>query len=499
MVGISLLALAVSRPRDLPYALILAASLILILDPTAMFSIGFQLSFVAVASILLVSREMLSSRSESNVFRRWCRRLLAYVLISSAAYFGTLPIIAGSFHTLPTFGILANLLLVPLASVLVPTGVIFLGVLVLWPALGAVISPLFTPILSAMLTIADIMAGLPRAQIHLAAPSVPMLIGYYGLLGSLFLRSLQRWRLPLAGCGVVLLLAGATWQYVGTRAQQLRVTFLDVGAGDAIFVQIPGNHYLLIDGGGTYDGRFDIGARVIAPVLWDRHVHGFELMAMTHPQANHARGLVSLLQLFPTRQLLTNGTPLTAGYLRDLLAAGWRWGTQHHTALDGPRQWQWERLQLTVLAPPSTAEQQHTNWSPPTENDRSLVLRLQYGMVRLLLTGDIQHHTERWLLTHRADLRADILQVPHHGSRTSTLPAFVERVRPQVGVISLGASSSYGHPHPRILRVLESNQVQIFRTDHHGAITITTDGARYNVTPFRPYQPPAPSAQRGAG
>jgi competence protein ComEC len=149
-----------------------------------------------------------------------------------------------------------------------------------------------------------------------------------------------------------------------------------------------------------------------------------------------------------------------------------------------------------VLAPPGTVEQQHTAWAPPTENDRSLVLRLQYGSVRLLFTGDIQHATERWLLAHRPDLRADILQVAHHGSQTSTLPAFVASVRPHVGIISLGAGNPYGHPHARVLDVLAAHHVEVFRTDYHGAITITSDGAQYQVTPFRPYRPPltAPSA-----
>jgi competence protein ComEC len=157
--------------------------------------------------------------------------------------------------------------------------------------------------------------------------------------------------------------------------------------------------------------------------------------------------------------------------------------------LDGRREWQWERLRLTVLAPPSREEQQQITWRPPTENDRSLVLRLQYGSVRLLFTGDIQHFTERWLLAHRPDLQADILQIPHHGSKTSTLPAFVQHVRPQVAIMSLGAGNTYGHPHPHVLRVLTAQDVPVFRTDQHGAITITSDGTHFQVTPFRPYRP----------
>ncbi|HEY7495590.1 MAG TPA: DNA internalization-related competence protein ComEC/Rec2, partial [Candidatus Tectomicrobia bacterium] len=493
MVGSYMLALALGRQRDLLYTLILAAALILLVEPTAIFSISFQLSFGAVAGILLAARHLPAPCHALSPMRRCGRRLHMYVVTSSAAYLSTLPILAGAFHTLPTFGIPANLLLVPLAGALVPAGVLALGAVVLWPSLGPLVFMPFAWLLAQMLAMTEKFASLPGAQLHLAAPSGPILIGYYGLLGGLLCWPWQRRRCPFIGCCVVLLLAGVGWQYLGTRVQQLRVTFLDVGSGDSIFVQVPGNHYLLIDGGGTHDGRFDIGAQVVAPVLWDRYVRRLDFMAMTHPQTDHARGLASLIRLFPTTHMMTNGTPLTVNYLRDLAVTGSRWGTQQHTALDGPRDWHWERLHLTVLAPPSLAEQQHTRWTPPTENDRSLVLRLQYGATRILLTGDIQHATERWLLAHRHDLHADILQVPHHGSRTSTLPAFVQRVAPQVGIISLGAGNAYGHPHPRVLQVLAQQQVQMFRTDYHGAITITSDGTQYRVVPFRPYRPPLPT------
>jgi competence protein ComEC len=498
MVGSYILVLVCDRQRDPLYALVLAAALLLLWEPTAVFAVGCQLSFVAVACILLTARYTLLPQPAAGLVRRWGHRLQAYILTSSAAYLGTLPILAGTFHTLQTFGIPANLLLVPLAGMLVPAGSIALGAVMVWPALGALLFPVFVPLLSLMDRLTELVARLPMAQLHLAAPSWPMLGGYYGLLGGVLWWPRQRWRWLWVGGCLAVLLAGGSWQYLETRPRQLRVTFLDVGSGDAILVQLPGNHCLLIDGGGTYDGRFDIGTQVVAPFLWDRYVRRFELMALTHPASNHARGLVSVLQLFPTAHLLTNGSPLTSDYLRPLLAAGQRWGTQHHTALDGLRDWHWERLHLTVLAPPSAAERRQMAWAPPTENDRSLVLRLQYGSVRVLLTGDIQHATERWLLTHRADLRADILQVPHHGSRTSTLPAFVQRVRPQVGIISVGAGNSYGHPHPQVLRVLAEQQVRVFRTDHHGAITITSDGTQYQVHPFRPYSPAAVSTQQSA-
>ena len=147
---------------------------------------------------------------------------------------------------------------------------------------------------------------------------------------------------------------------------------------------------------------------------------------------------------------------------------------------------------MSVLAPPGSAGKQHALWTPRNENDRSLVLRLQYGALRLLLTGDIEQGTERWLLAQGADVRADILKVPHHGSKTSTSLAFVQQVRPQVGIISTGADNPFGHPHPQVLDVLAQQGVMVWRTDEHGAITITSDGTGYRVSAVRPYRPTLP-------
>lgn len=492
MIGSYILALLLERPRLVLHALGLAAALIFVLEPQAPRDLGFQLSFLSVAAIILVSRRVGWQPDRVRFMHRWKPYLYASIVASGAAYVATLPIIVGAFHTLPTYGILANLVLMPLASIIVPAGVMALAIAAVWPSLAPIVFAPITLLLTWTVALVQTIATLPSAQSHVAALSWPALAGYYGLLISLLWPQRGRWRLACVSLGATVLLASLGWQYIETRTRQLRVTFLDVGTGDAIVVQVPGGHTVLIDGGGTYDGRFDIGAKVVAPFLWQHHIRRFDLMALTHMHPNHARGLVSLFRLFTTRQVLTNGSPLHASYLRDLVVTGTRRGTQMYTASDGPRQWRWGRLQLTVLSPPNMTDPQRVSWKPRTENDRSLVMRLQYGTTRLLLTGDIEHATERWLLTQDIDLRADILQIPHHGSRTSTLPEFVQRVQPQVGIISLGAGNPYGHPHPQVLRTLDQYRVQLFRTDRHGAITVTSDGTQYRVIPFRPYRPPLP-------
>ena len=152
---------------------------------------------------------------------------------------------------------------------------------------------------------------------------------------------------------------------------------------------------------------------------------------------------------------------------------------------------------MTVLAPPDRTAPSHTTWRPRNENDRSLVLRLQYGSIRLLLTGDIEQATERWLLAQGEDVRADILKVPHHGSKTSTSLAFVQQVQPRVSIISTGADNPYGHPHPQVLDVLARQGIEIWRTDAHGAITLTSDGTGYHIRAMRPFRPTLPGVGQG--
>jgi competence protein ComEC len=501
MVGCSVLALAVSRSRDLSYALSFAAGLILLCDPYALFSLGFQLSFTAVAALIITGQYVAARHSEPATYWRfwrlefwclWLRRVWAGAVVASAAFVSTAPLLAGAFHLLPSYSILSNLILVPVAGIIVPVGVVGLGLAVISTGLASLVFALLAWLLEWVLAFVQYVSVQPGAQLYVAAPSAYVMLAYYGLLVSLLLIPRQRWRLLAGGLCALLLIGSITWQYLESRTPQLRVTFIDVGTGDAILIETPDQHRILIDGGGTYNGRFDIGARVVAPVLWQRFIRRLDLMAMTHTHANHARGLVSLLQLFPSPHVLTNGSPLNTEYLRAFRTLCASRGTQLHTAQTGPRHWQWGDVHLTVLAPPSAPHPHLATWRPLTENDRSLVILLQYGAIRILLTGDIEHATERWLMAHADDLRADILQIAHHGSRTSTLPAFVKRVQPEVGMISVGAGNPYGHPHPQVLATLQQHNVRLFRTDRHGAITITTDGTTYDIAPFRPYHPPLP-------
>ena len=168
----------------------------------------FPALLVAVAAIFLVSETTLAVDNSGSAIRRWGKHLRVYLLVNSAAYFGTLPIIGSTFHTVQTFAILANLPLVPLAGVLTQAGVAALGLLVLWPALAPWVFAPCTLVLTWIVTIAETVAAWPAAQLYVASPSVPMLLGYYGLLGSLLVWRRWRWCHRVPG-----LCTALVWQY----------------------------------------------------------------------------------------------------------------------------------------------------------------------------------------------------------------------------------------------------------------------------------------------
>jgi competence protein ComEC len=245
---------------------------------------------------------------------------------------------------------------------------------------------------------------------------------------------------------------------------RLHVWFLDVGQGDAVFIQTPDGRQILIDGGPSPSAlASELGA--VMP-FWDRSL---DLVILTHPDSDHAAGLIPLFDRLAVDAALDALAP------GDPQGAAWRNATANVSRQSVARgaQAQTGRLTLNVLSPaaiPGNAE---------TGNDDSLVLRLEYGATSLLLTGDAEAEAEREMLASGLPLRSDALKVGHHGSNASTSPEFLAAVQPRLAVISVGADNRFGHPAPDLLARLAG--VEILRTDAHGRIELISDGRSWTV------------------
>lgn len=285
----------------------------------------------------------------------------------------------------------------------------------------------------------------------------------------------------LAVCGAALLLAEIGERRAGAPRGQLRATFLDVGQGDAALIDLPDGEAVVIDGGGLVGSPLDTGARVVAPALRGRRRSRVAVAALSHPHPDHFLGLATGLAHVTVGAAWDTGQGEREG-------VGGAYGTwlaavrQRRVPVLRPEELCGAHVlggaRLEVLAPCPCP-------SPDRgPNDNSFVIRFVYGARAFLFVGDAEREEEAGLLALAASgttLQADVLKVGHHGSRTSTSPAFLAAVHPSHAVISVGVRNRFGHPSRVTLQTLAAAQVNVWRTDRDGEVVATTDGASLEV------------------
>ncbi|MBI2081880.1 MAG: DNA internalization-related competence protein ComEC/Rec2, partial [candidate division NC10 bacterium] len=314
MTAAVLLALMLERQTDLFNSLGLAALLLLAVSPLSLFDAGFQLTFAATAAIAAVAERPPLAR-----LPRPARWLVLSLTVSAAATLGTLPILARHFQRVSLSGVLANLLIVPLSGVLTALGMLEALVLSLHPAGLPGLAALLRLVAATEIGTARLFAALPMATLQVYPPTLAMIGTYYGLVVALVARGLGRWRPALAGLLAIALVGQIAWKLWPSPASALTVTFLDVGEGDSILVETPGRGLVLVDGGGVYDDRFDVGDRIVVPYVLSRWRSRLDLVVLTHPQPDHLNGLQAVLRRLPVTEVWESGIPSAAPAYRFLV------------------------------------------------------------------------------------------------------------------------------------------------------------------------------------
>ncbi|HEX2569571.1 MAG TPA: DNA internalization-related competence protein ComEC/Rec2 [Polyangia bacterium] len=472
---------ALLRPAAAGSALAVAVLAILGASPLTLFDPSFQLSFAAALGGIVVAPRLPGRGFPSagtGLGPRIVRGAFALVRVSLAALVTTAPITAWHFAQLGPAGLWANVLVVPLAELWVlplGLGACVLGALPggfgLFGALAHMLLALAAGGATFMIRAVRAIASVPGlAELgHVPPPTLLECAAWYGGLLALTLAGRRAWRVALL-CGLVL--GGSlAWRLVLAPRWDpaLTVTFLDVGQGDAALVELPGGVTLLVDGGGSFDPSFDPGAQVLVPWLERHGVRRLDAVVLTHPHPDHANGLAAVVARFPTREVWTNGARSSLpGLLRLRDAAA-----ERGVPIVRPHELVAGAARVEVLHPLVDGQVR----VPPawSENDGSIVLRILYGGRAVLLAGDIEARAEARLAQSGRALAADVLKAPHHGSRTSSTPRFVERVRPSVVVYSVGDQNRWGFPAPAVEARWRAAGARTYRTDRDGAVTVRID------------------------
>jgi competence protein ComEC len=528
MVAAFLLALLAEREADLLNTLALAAILILCVQPAALFSISFQLSFAAVLAIIYAFERLerrgtsAASLADDDRAARIRRGLAAFFGVSLAATWGTLPLGMYYFNNVTFIGLLANCIAIPLMGYLV-VAIGLAGTL-----LGGASAPAALAcyqvsgfLLSQSIALMEWMAQFPYAAIRTVSPSsVEMALFYLLSWAGFYLATDRRLPAPAAGaasgasvclprfcveafrraspmrkaawavlvCGI--LGAGADagyWIHQRFGRQDLRVTMIDVGQGSAVLLETPGGGTALIDGGGFADpAAFDVGARVVAPFLWRKKIASIDTLILTHANSDHVNGLAFIADNFHVRELWTNGESRPISGYERLMQTAARRGIAVPRFAELPRESKANGVRIEVLYPPADFldRLRFERWRR-NENNNSLVTRVSLGEVSVLMPGDIMRPAEKELAAAAGDrLKSTVLIAPHHGSRSSNSEELLAAAAPTAVLISSAGRPGSGMPHSEVLARYDRQGVRLYRTDRDGAVCITTDGQRLAITSY---------------
>ena len=472
MAGVGVLAVALERSVEPVRALALAGLLLAVVAPGAPLEISYQLSFVSVAALVLASGR---TRRDGHWVERGVRA-------AWTAWAWTAPLTAFHFHQVSLVSVLANPVVVPL----------FEGVSLLPALVGAILAPVapgparlaFTiasqPLRLAVALVRHV-GGWAWAAIDVPLPNLAELLLLYAVLGGVWARRSTPGRAVAIAALVALALDAGGWLHARYSRTGIRMTALDVGQGDAAVVELPGGRVLVVDAGGFAGSAFDTGAAVVEPFLRARKIQHVDALVMSHAHPDHAGGLAHLVRHLAPAELWWGGIGGEGRAWEETVRALRETGTptrrlQAGTIIPG-------FPEVAVLHPP-------TSWPSRSLNEGSLVLRVQVDAVAILLAGDAEREAETAMLESGAPLGATVLKVPHHGSRTSSTPAFLEAVEPEFATISSGADNRFGHPAPDVVQRYRDRGVALYRTDQCGAIELELAATGVTVHTYRPCAAP---------
>lgn len=521
MLAVYLVARLLYRDRAPLNAVGIAALTILVADPRSLFDPSFQLTFLSVAAIAGIGIPIIERTSEPYqratrildlveydatvaprlaqfrldlrlIISRLARflggrlsRMLIVGLISAALSAYELLLIsalmqvslalpmAWYFHRATSMALPANILVVPLTGVLMPSAVAAIALSYIWQPLAHVPAAVAALSLDAITGTVRLLGALRVADVRVPMPTFTVAIAAALAIAAAIV--LARRHRVVAAIALTLLTVSAlstAWpRPVERRAGTLEITAIDVGQGDSFLVITPEGKSLLIDAGGQFgnsNSEFDVGEDVVSPYLWQRGINSLDAVAISHAHSDHMGGMKAVIRNFHPRELWMGRSAPAAG-LEALRQTARENGVLIVQRTAG-EQFHFGGADFEVFAPTP-------DWELKTRvrDDDAMVLRVSYGSNSALFPGDAGRKLEQQLASKLP--ASDLLKIPHHGSATSTSPELLDAVRPKFAVISVGARNSFKHPRAEVLARLQAAHVATFRTDTMGAVSFYLDGS----------------------
>lgn len=431
--------------------------------PRWLLDIGFQLSFMSTAGLIYLFPQL-----EMLLLERLPKFVAAALAVTIAAQLAVLPLLVYYFHQLSLSSLAANLVVVPLLEFIVVLTLFGLMVSFLILPAGVFMLLAASLLLGPALRMTELIASWPLAAITIARTPVFMAAVYYLFLWALFrfwpltnLEEKER-KFVLLFTSLAMMITVLTTTF---RPQPFTVYFIDVGQGDSALIITPEKKTILLDTGGLR-GDYNTGERILVPFLRYLGIKRLDVLALSHGHHDHAGGAARLAQLVPIDEVLLPREEPSEDIEQLLHVVQ---GCSKIKRISSGEKFMLGKCQFDIIQAPEAIDAETTG------NESSAIVRVTVDGRSLVFTGDATEEEE--LAAAVSNIRADVLKVSHHGSKTSSTPVFLSAVQPRLAVISVGANNHFGHPAPETLANLQATRAQVLRTDQLGNIKVVFDGS----------------------
>jgi competence protein ComEC len=446
-----------------------SAIILLFLNPFSLDDVGFQLTFLATLSLVLFYQPIF------KILPRLPLKLSEMTALSIAAVLGTMPVIVNSFNRVTFASLFLNIPAIPLIGLIMGGGYIYLITGTIIPAAGHLLSFILKPLVKLFIWMTTWLEPVSSLSYRVPSPPLAVILGFYGFLSLFLLKPKFRSQKILTVSGfLVFFFILITYPFQPANSS-FTVTFLDVGQGDSTVIEFPGNRVMVIDAGGFPRSTFDTGESIVSPFLWSRGYKKIDYLVCTHLHPDHAGGMAAVARNFRVKEFWYSeenpDMPLDRetrqALPRKVIKRKIRAGLKLSVG----------KVQIEALYPD---EEAFSIFKPG--NELSAVLRLKYGHRSFLFSADITRNVENYILSRTPEkLKASVLKLPHHGSRSSSGEQFLDMVSPEWTVITAGRNNVYGFPDQTVLSLLKSKNIQILRTDLAGAVEFRSEGQKFLI------------------
>ncbi|MDI6734816.1 MAG: DNA internalization-related competence protein ComEC/Rec2 [bacterium] len=462
MAGALLISMLIQKDTDIYNIPVLSALIILLYNPLILFDVGFQLSFVAVLGLIYWTPFI---EPKLWFLPKYIARCIS---ASIAVQLALSPFLVFYFNKLSLVTVLANIVVVPLSGIILvlSLAMFFLGIIFM--PLANLIGIINFYLVNGLLLCVSFFAHFPFAYIYLPTPSFVFIATYYLCLWALTRH--KKIGTPKVVMGILVIINIFLWAcVVKINSGVMKVTFLDVGQGDAIFLEFPDGGNMLIDGGPG--GYTNAGKWVILPFLRHKGIHELNTVIVSHYDFDHYGGLFTVLQNYKIKNLLLDNGDEDQK-LSQLIRQK---AICRQVGRVGDKIIGYPKTEIYILHPSSQLDKK-------SSNNNSVVVKIVYNKVSFLFTGDIENKTEQKLLPFKDMLSSTVLKIPHHGSRNCYYPPFIKLINPKIGIIEVGRNNRFNFPSEEVLANYKKSGTEIYRTDKHGAVLISSNGERIWLT-----------------